>query len=568
VITRIIMALAVVVITLPSASAQLPVIPGASGFGIDTGAGRGGRIIRVTNLNEYGAGSLRAALEASGPRVVIFDVSGTVFLTDHIRITHPWITVAGQTAPSPGITVAGAGLQVITHDVLIQHLRVRPGDLANGPTPHDRDALAILSDPQTGAPTYNVVIDHCSFSWALDETVSTWYGNVRDVTLRYSIVSEGLANATHPYGSHSMGLLIGDNTKTIAVIGNLFAHNDNRNPVQSGGVTSYIANNIVYNFSRTGITYANWSGAGPNITTVVGNDIIPGPATIRDHGMWVEGNNAVGTQIYLSDNRFPGATDWDMTVVSASFDVKADAPPISLPTAMNVLPAGRLVAEVLPRIGARPADRDAVDARIVGDVTAGTGRLIDSQRDVGGWPQLPNNRRVLQPPANPNGDDNFDGYTNLENWLHAYAAEVEGRQTPAVSQIRIGDATVFEDAGVATVELTLDQPLNRDQSVLVYTQPKTAINGQDFYGLAQRVEFPAGTVSQKVQVQIIDDDVPERYEYFSIHLQIPPLDDLKIRRKNGQINMALNLRCERFGRRCIFSRLMKKNSIYFAHSVR
>jgi len=537
VITRIIMALVMVVITAPSALAQLPVIPGASGFGIDTGAGRGGRVIRVTNLNEYGDGSLRAALEASGPRVVIFDVSGTVFLTDHIRITKPWITVAGQTAPSPGITVAGAGLQVITHDVLIQHLRVRPGDLANGPTPHDRDALAILSNPQTGAPTYNVVIDHCSFSWALDETVSTWYGNVRDVTLRYSIVGEGLANATHPYGSHSMGLLIGDNTKTMAVIGNLLAHNDNRNPVQSGGVTSYIANNIVYNFGRTGITYANWSQAGPNITTVVSNDIIPGPATIRDHGMWVEANNAAGTQIYLNDNRFLGATDWDMTVVSATFDVKADSPPISLPTAMNVLPSSRLVAEVLPTVGARPADRDAVDARIVGDVTAGTGRLIDSQRDVGGWPQLPNNRRVLQPPTNPNGDDNADGYTNLENWLHAYAAEVEGRWTPAISQIRIGDATVFENTGIATVELTLDQPLNRDQSVLVYTQPKTAINGQDFYGLAQRVEFPAGTLSQKVDVQIIDDDVPERYEYFSIHLQIPPLEDLKIQRKNGQINV-------------------------------
>src|SRR5690606_28743397 len=123
----------------------LPVIPGAAGFGIDTPAGRGGTVHKVTNLNEPGAGSLGACVAAPGPRVCVFEVSGTIRLTKNLTIKNPHITIAGQTAPSPGIMLRGAGLWIVPSHVLVQHLRVRPGDDPSGPSPENRDALVIDS---------------------------------------------------------------------------------------------------------------------------------------------------------------------------------------------------------------------------------------------------------------------------------------------------------------------------------------------------------------------------------------------------------------------------------------
>lgn len=150
-----------------AAASALPVLPGAVGFGMDTPAGRGGAVHRVTNLNASGPGSLKACVDASGPRTCIFEVSGTIRMSSDLDITNPNITIAGQTAPSPGIMIRGAGIRVGASDVLLQHLRVRPGDAADGPDPGNRDALKVSSQ----TPISNVVIDHCSFSWAMDETV-------------------------------------------------------------------------------------------------------------------------------------------------------------------------------------------------------------------------------------------------------------------------------------------------------------------------------------------------------------------------------------------------------------
>ncbi len=521
------------------ARAQLPVFPGAVGFGVDTKAGRGGRVIRVTNLNDSGAGSLREAAQASGPRVVIFDVSGTIFLEQDIVVREPFVTIAGQTAPTPGITLAHAGLRVKSNDVLVQHLRMRPGDLADGPDKVSRDGVAMTGDSRGDTAVFNVVIDHCSISWGTDENVSTWYRNVRDITLSNSIVSEALRSAGHPKGNHSMGYLIGDHTRNTAVVNNLFAHNENRNPLMKGDVTAFIANNIIYDFANQPIAFGDGDGSGPTRATVIGNDIVPGPATRRDFGLRVTSSTAEGTRIYLRDNDFPGRSSdpWSIAEVSVNFDVKADLPPVALPVAMNLRPANQLQSTLLPMVGARPADRDAVDRRIVNDVIARTGSLIDSQQEVGGWPAEPGRRRVLDLPENPNADDDGDGYTNLEHWLHEHAAEVEGRQAPQPAQVSIAGASVREGEDVASLSITLSRPLAQDVEVLAYSQPKTAINGQDFYGFATMVRFEAGTVSQSIAVQIIDDAQVERYEYFNVSIHVPDSNVLRIGKRVAQVNI-------------------------------
>src|SRR6187402_3739356 len=156
-----------------AASVQaLPVIPGAAGFGMETKAGRGGTVYKVTNLNASGSGSLKACIDATVPRTCVFEVSGTIRITSDLIIRNNQIRIAGQTAPSPGIMIRGAAILITASDVLIQHIRVRTGDDPNGPNPDNRDSLKI-----TGTSTKtvrNVVIDHCSFSWSIDELASTW----------------------------------------------------------------------------------------------------------------------------------------------------------------------------------------------------------------------------------------------------------------------------------------------------------------------------------------------------------------------------------------------------------
>src|SRR5690554_961641 len=173
--------------TAAQAAQAVPVIPGAAGFGMSTPAGRGGEIYKVTNLNDSGSGSLRACVEASGPRVCVFEVSGAIQLQKDLRIQNPYITIAGQTAPSPGISLYGGTVRIYdTHDVLIQHIRIRVGDANGGSDPINRDALDLAG----GSGVNNVVLDHVSASWALDEMVSVWKG--RNVTIRNSIISEAL----------------------------------------------------------------------------------------------------------------------------------------------------------------------------------------------------------------------------------------------------------------------------------------------------------------------------------------------------------------------------------------
>src|SRR5262245_33029547 len=184
------------VLTLGATAAQaVPVIPGAAGYGMDTPAGRGGTVYKVTNLNASGSGSLKACVsDASGPRVCVFEVSGTIRITTDMMVRNGNLTIAGQTAPSPGITIRGAALRIQASDILVQHIRVRAGDDPNGPDPDNRDSLKIEgSDTRM---VKNIVIDHCTFSWAIDENASVWGPN-DNITFSNNIFAEPLNESLH-----------------------------------------------------------------------------------------------------------------------------------------------------------------------------------------------------------------------------------------------------------------------------------------------------------------------------------------------------------------------------------
>jgi hypothetical protein len=430
----------------------VPVIPGAIGHGTETPAGRGGTVIRVTNLAASGAGSLKACVDATGPRVCVFEVSGTIRLPDDLTLRNRYLTIAGQTAPSPGITLRGAGLLVKTSDVLVQHIRVRPGDDATGEPPTNRDALKIEA-PET-APISNVVIDHCTFTWSVDEIASAWqYWN--NISLLNNIFAEPLHESIHPEGRHGFGVLIGPVTGNATLAGNLFTDMESRNPM-TAATRAVIVNNVIYNWGNTAIDLQ--SRGDVTMNSVVGNVFIPGPSTSGDRAMIGLRADAStlrpGAKVFLADNSGPGATSdpWslaDSIYGSLTLSSFKSGSPLAWPTGMTTLPTSENVVRehVLRYAGARPGDRDAADRRIVDEVRNRTGSIINCvapngttrcARNGGGWPALAENRRALSLPANPN-TVTASGYTNLELWLHRMSAQVEGRspahpQAPTLSR--------------------------------------------------------------------------------------------------------------------------------------
>ncbi|MGH9381473.1 MAG: pectate lyase family protein [Thermoanaerobaculia bacterium] len=405
---------------------ELSVFPGAEGFGSTTRAGRGGQVLRVTNLADSGPGSFRAAVTASGPRTVVFEVGGIIRLKSQIRVREPFLTIAGQTAPSPGITLAGDVLRFETHDVLMQHMRIRvgAGTSSTSTPPKVRDGLGVRTNDRGEPHTYNIYIDHCSISWAFDENVSLWYSNVYDITIRNSIISEAIA-----YNRDKMisfGMIVGYGQRRVSVLRNLFAHNGDRNPKFTKDNSGLVVNNVIYNVGNAAITTGAPPPAAPTLLSVVGNVYIPGQDSRRSRQMVLAQNGHRDSRLFVDDNIGPFGNEdpWSVVDNRVGRHIRADARPVDV-APLTVLPAVRAYGHVLASAGARPRDRDAVDRRVVNDVRRGTGRLLERPSQVAALPSARATHRPLRPPSSLTADTDGDGYTDVEEWLHCMAAEVE-----------------------------------------------------------------------------------------------------------------------------------------------
>ena len=431
----------------------LPSFPGAEGHGSKTRGGRGGTVIAVTNLDDSGPGSLRAAVEAKGPRIVVFRVSGTIDLKSRLSISHPFITIAGQTAPGDGITIKRYPLMIDADEVIVRYLRVRLGD----ETGDDVDAVGCRYRK-------NIILDHISASWSVDETLSIYH--CEDVTVQWCVIAESLRKSVHVKGAHGFGGIWGGDRSTYHH--NLLAHHDSRNPrVASGAGHTDIRSNVIYNWGGNSTYGGEKQQVGNpkfNFTTVnlVANYYKPGPATrsgaVRHRIVGPssrDGANDFG-QWYVADNYMDGdpkvtADNWAGGVQPQGGDthvhvLKRAAPWEAMPVRQqSAEEAYRLVLE---RAGASLPKRDPVDARIVEEVRTGTAKfgetyggggkgIIDSQTAVGGWPQLKS--EAAPPDADGDGmpdawerghgldprdvadgskDQDGDGYTNVEEHLN------------------------------------------------------------------------------------------------------------------------------------------------------
>lgn len=444
----------------------VPAFPGAWGGGMFATGGRGGDAIAVTNLNDSGPGSLRAAIDAQRPRVVVFRVAGIIRLESNLRINHPDITIAGQTAPGDGVCIAGASLDINTHNVILRHLRVRRGVTSGGQG----------SDNIGGNPHHSIVVDHCSTSWGRDENLSLYRfmdehrdplsgetlrvkNPVSNLTIQYCISSEGMKPG------HEFGGTWGGRDATFHH--NLFACNTGRNPsIGMSGEFDY-RNNVIFNWRHRTMD----GGDETSLVNVINNFYKPGPATNNNmlstiakieqrdmhspkgrfrQGNWYPKTGKRPGKWYVAGNIVEGypevtADNWqgmrldhgDGTLQDARVYTPFEGWPVNQQTAL------RAYREVLARSGATLPRRDAVDQRVIemvrtGNVTHGNGIVSDPDQ-VGGYPKYAFSAEDVPADTDRDGmpdeweegfglnaaaaedgsqDTDGDGYTNLEEYLN------------------------------------------------------------------------------------------------------------------------------------------------------
>ena len=456
--------------------------PGAEGGGMWATGGRGGKVIHVTNLNDSGSGSLRAAIKESGARTVVFDVAGIIELQSALDIKNGDITIAGQTAPGDGICLKNYTLHIKASNVIIRYIRCRMGDEKKT----EDDAMNLNSGDNS---IKNVIVDHCSLSWCTDECGS-FYG-MTGFSLQWCILSESLRNSIHDKGKHGYGGLWGGTDATYHH--NLLAHHDSRNPRLDHDYLSTlkgpvnVANNVIYNWGDNS-TYGGESANNDNQFrkyNIVNNYYKPGPATasgkIHFLDPWTGAcsnctkktgcSTIVPGHFYMSGNYMDGnsgmsSDNWTGTTASAAtistiksgyaFTYSEKESSLSLHSARDAFKA------VLAYAGAS-LKRDTVDERIARETQNGSYTyegskgsskgFIDTQSDVKGWPEYAATESEATYATDTDGDgmpdwfeekvgldknsaedgnaisiDPHKRYTNLEMYLHYLVREITAAQ--------------------------------------------------------------------------------------------------------------------------------------------
>lgn len=441
--------------------------PGAEGFGRYTTGGRGGKVYTVTKLTDDGSeGTLRYALNQKGPRYVIFKTGGTIYLESPLKIKEGNVTIAGQTAPGDGITVANYETFVGADNVIIRYMRFRMGDQKN----FEGDALGARF-------IKNLMVDHSSMSWSTDETVSIY--NNENTTLQWCVIAESLRNSAHQKGAHGYGGIAGG--KFASFHHNIYAHHDSRNPRLGEYAGSKFAltdltdfrNNVIYNWGHNNI----YGGEGMNVN-IVNNYYKPGRATkTKERIVAIDKNEKPETEVYniwgkyyingnvIEENPEVSKDNWTEGVfaqIKATYNITEkdkNALKINQPHDIqnNVkTDSPKDAYDKILNIGGASLVRDAVDLHVLKDVKNGnftyngskgsSHGIIDSQKDVGGFPDLkpgiplldsdddgmPDEWEIkhqLNPKvANANGRDLDKNYDNIEVYFNDLVKKITERQ--------------------------------------------------------------------------------------------------------------------------------------------
>lgn len=359
--------------------------PGAEGYGKFATGGRGGIVLVVTNLNDQGPGSLREAIRKKGPRIITFAVSGTIALESDLTINNDDVTIAGQSAPGDGICIRNYQVGISANNVIIRYIRFRLGD-----------EKSVQGDAFGGLRNKTIILDHCSISWATDECATFYYNE--DFTMQWCIISESLNASVHEKGEHGYGGIWGGVKATFHH--NLLAHHNSRLPRFSGSSTTPnsadelvdFRNNVIYNW-RQNNTYGGEGGK----YNVINNYYKPGPASEQKRRNQLLNPSEPFGKFYVDGNYLAGNAEVSKTNRLGVNTGKAEFAAVKSAFAVLEIPTESALdayASVLKSAGAS-LKRDLVDQRVVREVSEGKATygkmgdgIIDSQKDVGGWPIL------------------------------------------------------------------------------------------------------------------------------------------------------------------------------------
>jgi len=506
-----------------TAISQTPAFPGAEGGGMYTTGGRGGTVFYVNSLADTNTGdavkkegTLRWCLGQTGKRTILFKVSGTISLTSRLSIKNGNVTIAGQSAPGDGICLKDYDVTVDADNVIIRYMRFRMGDLKN-----------VESDAIWGRYRNNVILDHCSMSWSVDEC-SSFYSN-NNFTMQWCILSESLRVSIHGKGTHGFGGLWGGKNATFHH--NLLAHHDSRNPRFNGWKRSGLdytnpfdeermdfRNNVVYNWgSKTGYggeaagkynVVNNYFKAGPGTTSsktqIIQVDIDASQTYYPRYGrFYLTGNVLHGNSSITQNNRLGVKNNsgqiLDSCIMTSPWVVK----PISQHT------AAKAFEKVLAHAGAS-LSRDAVDARICNEALTGTTTytgskggtkgLIDTQSDVGGWPELKSGTAPVDSnidgipdgwletnfPGNKSTDFNDEGYTYLEVYLNGLVSQITDSQNQesVISSIETTHSDIpapvsYYEKSMRVIQLISPQKISTAEIIAIDGKLLYQINGNN-----------------------------------------------------------------------------------------
>lgn len=456
--------------------AEIPAFPGAEGGGKFSFGGRGGKVLVVTNLNDDGPGSLRWACEQGGARIVVFNVAGIIRIKTPIIIRAPYITIQGQTAPGDGVCVAGESFWLNTHDVIIRYMRFRRGETWVG---RRDDAIG-------GNPIGNIMIDHVSASWGLDENMSMYRhmyndstGKIEDkfptvnITIQNSIFSEALDTWNHAFGS----TLGGENCTFMR---NLWANNAGRNPsIGWNGVFNF-ANNVIFNWVHRSIDGGDYRAQ----YNIINNYFQPGPATPKNNvghrilkpesgrsklkykvygRAYVNGNVMEGYP-EITSNNWNGGVQVEEMKGTGEYTANIKWPkPLPMP-AITLLNANDAKKYVLANAGATLPKRDAVDERIVKQVTTGkieiapNVQLPETQFKHRRLPIDSYKQGIITDPSQVGGYPDYKGtaYKDSDNDGMPDEYEIKNKLNPNDA----ADAAKITKSGYSNIEVYLSSVVN------------------------------------------------------------------------------------------------------------
>lgn len=426
---------------------DLPAFPGAEGYGRSTKGGRGGDVYHVTSLEDQGTGSLREGIETChGPRTIVFDISGTIELTKQLRVEGiDGLTIAGQTAPGGGVTLRDHTLKIMDcSNIVIRYIRVRLGDSSK--TSGDTIAIENVKD---------AILDHVTATWGVDGIMDTYY--ISNFTLQWCVFGEALHDSSHHKGPHAMLMSLRKTSGDVCIHHNLFFSSRNRHPTLGGGKPGDCNTKAVFDF-RNNVLY-NWEGH-TNLAhgqfNLINNYYRPGPNTdSRKHPIAPKAEAHNVTVGFMSGSVYEGNPEWTRDNYSAmrwgvrggnyignvtQEKFRLPAEPVAADDRPFTHSAEEAYRLVLDRAGASKS-RDTADERIIQGIRDRTHRRIDSQEEVGGWPELSSaptpkdtdqdgmpdeweTGMELDPndPDDRNCDHDGDGYTNLEEYLNSLVA--------------------------------------------------------------------------------------------------------------------------------------------------